>query len=527
MRGSGIARRPPKNRRGGLGGITAAFAVVIYLTVCCFTHAGTGEKSADLKKEKLRLTPESVLRHLLAGNLDVKQATLDYRGTDSDLRKHRALYDTMLYGRGAYSFIGNPPENPSTVFSGKEITARSYEAGISKYFNSGTSVSFSIHGLHQRITGAAIDTGFGIIQLGGEGYQSAFMVTLSQDLLKNTFGIQDRFAEKMLGNTAEINRQQVKQRLSNLLAEALACYWSMAMAEEVLLTAKTGMESSERIRDLIARKFNLGLAEREDQTDWNSRVLQSKNLYETAGKNLYTTRLAMRRILSLDAETDFEIGQAFKMTSPDIEYERAVKDAFIKRADLIHRRILVKNAEMEYTVAEHNLMPSVKLNLSAGTLDYSPDSYTRTFNDVNRQYSVELRADYPLENTGARTRLADARLNFQKRMVELRKLEKEIRDEIDSSINECRACFKVYIRTRQAREYGRDHYHQVLLKFNQGRYGSLRVKLALDEYIGLRLQEMQSLLEYNAALLRLDLARNMVFENFGIDVEAILKKTSR
>jgi len=252
--------------------------------------------------------------------------------------------------------------------------------------------------------------------------------------------------------------------------------------------------------------------------------LQSKNQFETAKKNLYDARLAVLRTLNLEAKTDFEIGTAFQTTPPDIDYELAVKDAFLKRVDLANQKALVKNAELDYTVSGHNLMPSVKLNLGAGTLDYSPESYGQTFNDINKQYSVELRADFPLENTEARAKMADARLNYQKRMVELRKLEMEIRDEVDSRVNECRAFYTVYTQTKQAKEFGMNYYNQVLYKFGQGRYSAVQVKLALDDYIGLRLRELQSLLNYNVALLRRDLARNVIFENYGIDVDGILKK---
>ncbi len=477
------------------------------------------------KDEKLRLTLDRVLQYLLTRNLDVNKALLDYRGAESELRRYRAMYDTNLYGKGGYSVTENSPDNPSTVFSGREVTRKNYELGVSRYFNTGTSISLSYNGLYQNINGAEISTGMGpSIQLGGEGYQSTFMLKVSQEILKNSLGERDRLNERMLENSAEINKQTVKQYLSNLLVEALVGYWNVAVAEEALNTSRISMESTARIRNLIAQKLTLGLAEREDLLDWNSRVLQSKNQFEVSKKHLYDARLAVLRTLDLEQKTDFEIGPAFTTTPPDVSYETAIKDAFIKRVDLKNQKTLVKNAELEYSIASHNLLPSVKVSLGAGTVDYSPDSYRQTFNDVNRQYSVELQANFPLENTEAKARMGDARLNYMKKHVALRKLEKEIRDEVDSRVNECRTYFAVYTQTRDAREYGMNYYNQVLRKFGQGRYSALQVKLALDDYIQLRLKELQSLLDYNVALLKRDLSRNVIFENYGIDVDGILKK---
>ena len=198
-----------------------------------------GIKEQLQKDEKLRLTLDRVLQYLLTRNLDVQKALLDYRGADSELRKYRALYDTKLYGKGAYSVTENSPDNPSTMFSGKEITAKTFETGISKYFNSGTSVSLSLNGLYQNVTGAGIP--MTPITLGGEGYQSTFMVKVSQELLKNSFGVRDRLTERMIENAAEMNRRAVKQYLSTLLVEALAGYWNVAVAEEALNTSKISL----------------------------------------------------------------------------------------------------------------------------------------------------------------------------------------------------------------------------------------------------------------------------------------------
>ncbi len=46
------------------------------------------------KDEKLKLTLDRVLQYLLMQNLDIKKAFLEYRASDTDLRKYQALYDT-------------------------------------------------------------------------------------------------------------------------------------------------------------------------------------------------------------------------------------------------------------------------------------------------------------------------------------------------------------------------------------------------------------------------------------------------
>jgi len=362
----------------------------------------------------------------------------------------------------------------------------------------------------------------GAIDMGGEGYQSGVMVKLSQEILKNSFGINDRLNERMIANAAEMRRRAVKLYLSDLLVQALIGYWNVAVAEETLTTTRINLESTTEIRNLIGRKLGLGLAEREELLDWNGKVLQSKNYFDLTGKAVYDARLAVLRILNLDGKTDFELGQTFSTKAPDIPLERAMRDALLKRVDLANQRTLVQNAELEYRAAAHNELPSLKLNLGAGTVDYSRDAYSKTFNDVNRQYSAGFEVTYPLGNSEADARMRNARVNYQKAALDLEKLEKEVRDEVDSAVKQCAVLHQVYVQTKEAREYQMNYYNGVLRKFRLGRYSAIQLKLALDGYIQARQAELKSLVDYNVSLLQRDLARNVIFENYGIDVDSVL-----
>ncbi len=71
-------------------------------------------------------------------------------------------------------------------------------------------------------------------------------------------------------------------------------------------------------------------------------------------------------------------------------------------------------------------------------------------------------------------------------------------------------------------EFSKKYYTQVLKKFKQGRYDAIRLKLSLDNYVNLRQQELKALVDYNIVLLRRDLARNVIFEKYNIDINSIL-----
>jgi len=478
--------------------------------------------SERLKKdEKLQLDLEQVLNMVINNNLDVKKALLDYRASAIELKKYQSRFDYNLYFKPTYSMIENSPDNPSSVFQGTETKNLNVDAGLHRKFKTGTRIQLGFNGMYQNLTGAPT---MGGIDFGGKGYQTGFVVSVSQEILKNMFGISDRLNEKILENASDMRRRGVKIYLANLLVEALIGYWSVIVAEDNLETVKISLDSTINIRNLVRKKQTLGLSEKEDLFDWNSKVLQSRNLFELAKKNLYDAEMAVVRTLNLEKGTDFDLVKSFKTTLPEVTLEQAFKDAFIKRGDLINQRTLLKNSEFERRIAAHNMEPSLKLNLSAGSIDYSKIKYPDTFNDVNKQWSVGFELTYPLGNNEAEAKMNQAMLNYKKNYVELNKLEKEIKDEIDSLVKQCDVMFSVFQENKKSKNLSKNYYNQVLKKFKRGRYDAVKLKLALDNYIQMRQHELKSLVDYNITLLRRDLARNVIFENYGINIDSILSK---
>ena len=482
---------------------------------------GEGLDEELKKNKKLKLTIEKVVEYLLRNNNDVKRILLEHKGASSELMDFRSKYDTKLYGNTGYAVMDTPNKDNFALY-GKTVTTGNAALGIEKQFSTGTTVNLGLTGIYQRMEGAAVlPAPFG--NMNKEGYQAGVKIDVRQELLKNFMGFSDRLTERKISNAEKMNKQLTKYKLAGLLVEAIIGYWNVAIAEMNLETWKKNLDNTINIRNLIARNLSLGLSEREDIFDWDGRVLQSRNSYDRSEKFLFDSRLAVYRILDLDSGLDVEIGRIFRTTPPDVEYNQALKNAFLKRIDWNNYLTVVKNAELEYRIAYSELLPSLKLRVSAGNQDYDK-SYAKTYDTFNRDYYAGIELSVPLENTKADVRLRNARLGFQKVTVEQKALEKLIRDEVASLVKDCTVNFKVYEQTKKSREFAQDYYYQVYNKFRRGKYNAVQLKLAQDSLIFAEQEELKNLISYNISLLKRDMSQNVIFEKLGIDIDAILKR---
>lgn len=299
-------------------------------------------------------------------------------------------------------------------------------------------------------------------------------------------------------------------------------YWNYIIAEENLKTAQIAYKNTGDIRNLIRRKISFGLSERQDIYDWEGRVLLAQNGQEGATLGFMNARLALLRALNIDRNAEIETERDFVSLPPDTPVEVSIQEAFKKRTDLANLHAAIEIAEMKLRIAKGDSLPSLTLSGGIGYNDYNPDSVSGSFNTINKQWNVGIAASKALGNTANDADIKNAQNDLQKRKIELKQLEDGIRDEITVRTAQCETAYKIYNQTTKSSEFAKSYYLQIMNKFSQGRLETTQLKLAFDNYISLRNSALKTLVDYNVALLELEIAKNTVFEKYSIDVNRII-----
>jgi outer membrane protein TolC len=495
-------------------------------------NADNPAQGNNLQTEKspgsIQLNLQFVIKGVLDRGLDVKKAAIDYKNSASDLSKFLGQYDVFAFGSAAYSYKQTSKDNPSIVnpmntgglaTTPYQMGVNDYQIGAQKKFSTGTTVQA---GIDAQQLDAVVYPGFSKVT----AYQTSASIGLSQELFKNAFGADDRMTEKALRNVSEIKKRSGKQAIADSLMNSFLIYWNFIIADENLKTAQVAHKNTLDIRDLIRRKSVLGLSEKADLLDWESRALQMQNSVEGAQLAFLNAKTAVLRALDLDRQTDIRIEQDLVSAPPEISYEVALKEAFKKRTDLANLRAADENAALSYEIAKGNLNPSIKAVAGFGSNDYN-EKFGKSYDTFNKQWNVGVIVSSPIGNTYANADLDSTKNERAKRRIELSQLEDGIRDEIRIRLSACETSFKIYKQSAQSSEYSKGYYDQILQRFMQGRADTTMLKLAFDNYIMLRTNALKSLIDYNVAMLQFDIAKNTVFEKYAINTDKILEKNDK
>lgn len=479
---------------------------------------------AEKNPDKIHLNLQFMIKGVLDRGLDVKKAALDYNNSGTDLAKFLGQYDIFAFGSAATSYTQNSPDNPAissfplthVVITPYQLGVDDYQLGAQKKFSTGTTVRAGIDAQQLIVRPAPGQSSM-------TGYQTTASIGLSQELLKNAFGSDDRMTEKALGNVSEMKKRSGRQAIADSLMGSFIIYWNFIIADENLKTAQAAYKNTLDIRDLVKRKSALGLSEKSDLLDWESRALQMQNSVEGAQLGFLNAKTAVLRALDLDRKSELLIEQDLLFAAPDISYDIALKEAFKNRTDLANLRAANDISELNYEIAKGNLYPSVKAIAGLGYNDYN-EKFGKSYDTFNKQWNAGVVVSSPIGNTYANAEVESAKNERAKRKIELSQLEDGIRDEIRIRLSACETSYKIYRQTTQSSEYSKGYYDQILQRFMQGRADTTMLKLAFDNYIMLRTSALKSLVDYNVAMLQFDIARNTVFEKYSINADQILEK---
>ena len=161
-----------------------------------------------LKDDVYTLSLEDVTRLALQNNFDIQLAQYDAQIARSKQGEAESIYDTIFEAEVKYR--DNQKARTTTILGTKNLE-NDYNLSLSKKFSTGTKIDVDMTN--------ARDWSNSVFVTLNPSYDSAFGVTLEQELGKNFFGIQDRGTVKLTKLDIENSRYTSLEKIEESVAE--------------------------------------------------------------------------------------------------------------------------------------------------------------------------------------------------------------------------------------------------------------------------------------------------------------------
>jgi outer membrane protein TolC len=485
------------------------------------------ENAKEVKKEEsnlVTLTLDSAINMVIHKNLTLQSAKYDLLMTDTDLQNYLQKYSIRLNAEASYVDQKAPASGLSASFGGNESTQFDTTLSISKLFSTGTMISAGI-------TESLYDQNdLAIPNIKPEEdpayHKPSLFFSIQQEFLKNAFGYADRKNLEMLKNSAVIRKEALLFQLSGLIVSALVDYWQVIIEENGLKNSKKAFDATVEIRDIIGRNTKFGLADSFELNQYESLVAASKSRLALSQFQRDVAYQKLLRTINLPAETKIQGVTELDNLLPKMDLEAAIETAFKKRTDYQNLLREIEINELNAALANHNALPSLNAFFTLSTMGQSDEFGTATEDTFAFDYptwKVGFKVSYPLFDTGVKTAIRNAEYKLEQSKIKLEDLRKEIINEVTQKYKAVKLQFEIMQNTTTVMRESQIYYEKIMQNAKRGRFNSIVVKNALDSIIDARQKVLESLVQYNIALLQYDLAKNEIFERFQVDINDLMK----
>lgn len=478
-----------------------------------------------------RLTAESPLPVAAAGPLDlsVEQVTMLVLQNNRELQTQqlnpviagtfeqieRGVYDPELFADLEYSEerATETARSTGTQFSveGSDVAA---VAGVRQQLPTGTTVA------------ATIEQDRSISNRAPEQQSARIGVSITQALLRGRRPVANLVRVRQAELETLASRYELRGFTEALLANAEIAYWHYVLAKQAIAIYDSSLAVAQQQRDEIEQRIQVGMLPRTEAAAARAEVARREQALIDARSLLEARRLTLLQLINAglpDGELERTINATTDPhveTGPITDTADRLQLAQVSRSDLLESRLRLEQRRLETIVTRDGLLPRLDLFFALGRTGYSdtvPKSF-RNWNDETDDVTVGLRLSHFLGDRAADARDRAARASRQQGAKAVANLEQLIRRDVSLAINEVERARLQISASAVTRALQEQTLNSEKERFDVGAGTALLVAQAQRDLLASRLSEVESVVNYRIALVKLYLAEGSLLERRGVQL---------
>jgi len=385
-------------------------------------------------------------------------------------------------------------------------------------------------------------------------YGGTLSFNFSQPLLRN-FGFKMNRREIVIAqNNLDISEHDFKDSLQNIIYSVEEAYWNLVYAIENLKVREQSLLLAEDLLEKNRRAVEVGTMAPIDVLSAESTVASRRaDIIETRA-SVKSSEDNLKNLINLAAEEQNpDLISLVPSDQPGYErvtvsLDQALVTAMNNRPDLKSTRIDIKNSELNLSWAKNQLLP----NLSFSARYWSPgitgdqiiylndnaftgiivdtikgqrsDAWKDAFGLKYTNLSLSFNIDVPLDSFLNKTTLAQARINLQRAMLQMKNQEQQIFLEIRNAVRSVETDYERIQAYKVARELAQRQLEAEEERLKVGLTTPYFVLQYQRDLRNAQIMELRSIMDYNLSLARLQRSTGVILEEKNISVSDVLNK---
>ncbi len=469
-------------------------------------------KAKGNKAGPVEVTIEDAILLTLKNNqaLRVEQFTTPVTTTFED--QERAVFDPVLDASGEYAREKGvtQPALASGLFDETESDVLA-TVGISKFFSTGTQVSFSASG--ERTWS----------DLYSDKYASRLGFSVTQALLRGAGPSVNLASLQQAQIATRISEYEFRGFAQDLVAQVEDTYWDYALAQRQIKIFEESLKVAQQQLSDIEEMISVGrLAETEVVAAQAEIAVQRQGLIQAQG-TLDTARLRLLKLLNPPGPDlwNRKVVLTQKPILPGAmmdHVETHVDIALRWRPDLNQAKLGVKRNDLELVKTRNGLLPKMDFFVTLGKTGYA-DSFGSSVSNMPGDYYDVLAGvtfQYPLRNRDAKARYQRSVLVKDQALEAIGNLEQLIELEVRSAYIDVAKAREQISASTASRKLQEEKLRIETERLKVGRSTAFLVSQAQRDMLSSQIAEVQAVANYLKALVALYRLEGSLLERRGI-----------
>ena len=351
-------------------------------------------------------------------------------------------------------------------------------------------------------------------------------LTVSQALLQG-FGPAVNLVDvrqARLGTVA--SRYQLRAFTEALLSGAETAYWNFVLAKEQIAIFESSLAVARQQRDETELRIEVGLLPEVEAAAARTEVARREQALIDARSLLEERRLQLLRLLNPDPEDS--LAQRILATSDPRTRLLSLQDqaeclqlADKMRPELNEARLQLEQQQLETVATRNGLLPRLDFYITLGKTGYA-DSFSGAFRELDgRTYDLQagLRLSRPIGNRAAEAQHLAAQTSRKQAEEAVSNLRQLVALDVYLAINELERAGQQIAASSTTRALQEQTLAAEQERFEVGASTNLLVSQAQSDLLASQINEIEAIINYRIALVKLFLAEGTLLERRGIHLE--------